>query len=360
MRSWAVFFSVLFLFSAAAGQESCFPYILVDECDKDAQNYECVQITTSFTENQGGESTKILQEFCFIVGSPLFGGFSDEVGITVEVEKGTLNLDAVSEGDEIGEIKFDVNLPDFGADCPVGNNALLSAPITVVEKTAEYAELEVAIKEANDAIKECVLKYDPTDEEHNDGLMLQGEIDKGRNGEGFTLFLHLAELKENASNPGLEYNDLMGIGSPVPLYFQPITKDGFYILPAAGGTLTVYTTLSADNLAGETVQAEFEEKFEIKPGTAAPLFRRGDVNDDGKIDIADAISLLGHLFGGQPAPGCPDAADSNDDGQLNIADAITVLSYLFAGGSVADPGNECGVDPTGDDELGACTYTHCQ
>ncbi|HAK96159.1 MAG TPA: hypothetical protein DCM87_14495, partial [Planctomycetes bacterium] len=60
--------------------------------------------------------------------------------------------------------------------------------------------------------------------------------------------------------------------------------------------------------------------------------RVGDTNGDAKIDIADAISLLGYLFGGgvKPPPGCKKSADANDDGKLDIADAIKILGYLFA------------------------------
>ncbi|HAK94701.1 MAG TPA: hypothetical protein DCM87_06780 [Planctomycetes bacterium] len=58
----------------------------------------------------------------------------------------------------------------------------------------------------------------------------------------------------------------------------------------------------------------------------------GDVNSDKKVDIADAIALLGYLFGGgtKPAPVCAKAADANDDNKLDIADAIKILGYLFS------------------------------
>ena len=84
-----------------------------------------------------------------------------------------------------------------------------------------------------------------------------------------------------------------------------------------------------------------------------PLFRRGDANDSGRVDIADAIFVLGYLFAEAPAPVCPDAADANDDGRLDIADAVRILAYLFAGASLPPPGAQaCGVDPT------AVSYTH--
>ena len=109
----------------------------------------------------------------------------------------------------------------------------------------------------------------------------------------------------------------------------------------------------------QMVDTDFVEVFEILPGIVVPNFRRGDVNDDGAADIADAISVLSHLFGDDPVPGCPDTADANDDGALDIADAIAILSYLFSDGTVPPPGaDDCGPDPT-DDTLATCVYENC-
>ena len=100
----------------------------------------------------------------------------------------------------------------------------------------------------------------------------------------------------------------------------------------------------------------------IIEGTVQPpdkQFSRGDVNDDGNLNIADAIYLLAFLFAGGPAPVCPDAADANDDDVLNIADAITILSHLFAGaGPLPPPFPGCGVDPT-PSALPECQSVQC-
>jgi hypothetical protein len=89
-----------------------------------------------------------------------------------------------------------------------------------------------------------------------------------------------------------------------------------------------------------------------------PLFRRGDVNASGLVDIADPIALLGCLFLGSACPGCPDAADANDDGTLDLSDSSYALSWLFLGGRAPpSPGPQrCGPDPTAD-RLGPCRYS---
>ncbi|MBI4605192.1 MAG: hypothetical protein HY721_24775 [Planctomycetes bacterium] len=100
-----------------------------------------------------------------------------------------------------------------------------------------------------------------------------------------------------------------------------------------------------------------DDRLSIVFRPARPTFLRGDSNDDGRVDIADPIALLGCLFSGTSCPSCQDAADSNDDGKLDLSDAVFALAWLFLGGpEPPDPGpHECGADPTAD-RLAACVY----
>jgi hypothetical protein len=358
-----VFWVAVLTLRMGYAQESCFPY-LMGFCDGDPQEYQCVQVTTDFTTMTGGEYAHVEQEICFMLGSPLFGGIDpaqpdEPLGLLVEVDKGVVTCSDIDAGEVVGAIRFDVNLPDFGESCPEGDNAELVAPIVATESGDDFVTLEVVITEASEPIKTCVLTYDPTDEAHNDGRMLEGELNS-RPGGGFSMRLQLAELKQNAICPGLEHSDLCGTGSPVPLFFDVVTKDNFFMLPPAGGTVTVTTTISSVNEFGNAVYGEFEESLEIEPMPGNPLFRRGDVNQDGAMNIADAIYILQNLFAGGAQIACMDAADANDDEGVNIADGIYILQHLFAGGAaVPAPHPGCGVDttmhPEGKD-LPACDY----
>jgi len=79
-----------------------------------------------------------------------------------------------------------------------------------------------------------------------------------------------------------------------------------------------------------------------------PLFTRGDANEDGRLDVSDAVAILNGLFGARPIR-CADAADSNDDGATDISDGIHLLQGLFLGGpSPASPYPRPGIDYTGD------------
>ncbi len=68
--------------------------------------------------------------------------------------------------------------------------------------------------------------------------------------------------------------------------------------------------------------------------SCADSYIKGDYNDDGFADIADADYLLEHLALGGPAPvGGTLRADANCDGYPNIADVVYFLRYVFSGGT---------------------------
>ncbi|HZN60318.1 MAG TPA: choice-of-anchor J domain-containing protein, partial [Planctomycetota bacterium] len=93
-----------------------------------------------------------------------------------------------------------------------------------------------------------------------------------------------------------------------------------------------------------------------------PRFHRGDADDNGQLQLTDAIRILGRLFLGQGTISCEDAADSDDSGSLQLTDAIRILGVLFLGqGEIPPPGGPpaaCGVDP-GEDALGCESYSSC-
>jgi DNA-binding beta-propeller fold protein YncE len=78
-------------------------------------------------------------------------------------------------------------------------------------------------------------------------------------------------------------------------------------------------------------------------------FLRGDVEENGLLNISDAVSILSYLFNGGRAPACLEAADVDDKGDLNISDAISVLGFLFLSKPAPPPPfPDPGFDPTPD------------
>jgi hypothetical protein len=91
-----------------------------------------------------------------------------------------------------------------------------------------------------------------------------------------------------------------------------------------------------------------------------PRFVRGDANNDGALEMADAVLTLDVLFRGRGRLFCEKAADADDDGHLRVTDAIATLQRLFLGGDpLPHPSPGCGVDWTAD-ELDCSSLTTCQ
>lgn len=80
--------------------------------------------------------------------------------------------------------------------------------------------------------------------------------------------------------------------------------------------------------------------------------RIGNANQDDRLDLADAVLLLGRLFLGvsEPLPcegegiegkGNIKLHDSSGDGKVNLSDAVYLLNYLFAGGPPIPGAGHC-------------------
>ena len=84
------------------------------------------------------------------------------------------------------------------------------------------------------------------------------------------------------------------------------------------------------------------------------IFQRGDCNSDDKVDLADSATTIASQFSGLPIL-CADACDANDDGIINLADAVFGMNWLFKFGTAPPaPGPfDDGPDPT-EDMLPVC------
>lgn len=59
-----------------------------------------------------------------------------------------------------------------------------------------------------------------------------------------------------------------------------------------------------------------------------PSVTRGDVNNDGSVNISDVTALIDHLLSGTTPPA---SADCNQDGGVNISDVTALIDYLLSG-----------------------------
>jgi hypothetical protein len=96
-------------------------------------------------------------------------------------------------------------------------------------------------------------------------------------------------------------------------------------------------------------------RVDIVFGIERALFRRGNANDDSKVDIADGIWIINELLRSGPLTLCQDAADANDDGVVDVSDAVYLFQHQFQPSTGPNPDppppapfDTCGTDPTGD------------
>ena len=66
----------------------------------------------------------------------------------------------------------------------------------------------------------------------------------------------------------------------------------------------------------------------IITGSFTKDIKKGDVNDDGAVDIADAVCIVNHIVGKANSTFVEAAADVNGDGVVDIADAVKIVNLV--------------------------------
>ena len=108
-------------------------------------------------------------------------------------------------------------------------------------------------------------------------------------------------------------------------------------------------------LSAEEIE-DLAESIELDPGPgdpgpgdpepAVPQFVRGDSDDNGLLNLTDAVFILNFLFLGGASPSCFEACDADNNGILQLTDGIFMLNFLFLGGeAIPAPRDRCGPDP---------------
>ena len=57
----------------------------------------------------------------------------------------------------------------------------------------------------------------------------------------------------------------------------------------------------------------------------------GDVNGDGRVSVADAISIINYVLGRTPVSFITEAAYVNDDSVISLGDAVATVDLILAG-----------------------------
>lgn len=70
----------------------------------------------------------------------------------------------------------------------------------------------------------------------------------------------------------------------------------------------------------------FIEMTEPEP----PVYKKGDVNGDGEVNVADVNTIIDIILGGSADEGTMKRADVNEDGEINIADINSELDIIMS------------------------------
>jgi hypothetical protein len=102
--------------------------------------------------------------------------------------------------------------------------------------------------------------------------------------------------------------------------------------------------VTADNLDGRAI---------IPPGSSEPSNRKlkGDVNDDGSVDISDVVATINHMAGSAVFA----RADVNKDSRVDISDVVAIINIIASGiKEYEDENTEPGTPDDSAVEAGLC------
>ncbi|MBO4804107.1 MAG: family 10 glycosylhydrolase [Muribaculaceae bacterium] len=124
-------------------------------------------------------------------------------------------------------------------------------------------------------------------------------------------------------------------------------RDGFAVaeMNAAEPLVSVpqAATANANDFTNNWLNAEVENQrnviiYQYYPGGHITVWRltkhggpRGDVNDDGTVDISDATTLINYLLNGDATGINMEGANCDLTGGVDISDATTLINYLLNG-----------------------------
>jgi hypothetical protein len=74
--------------------------------------------------------------------------------------------------------------------------------------------------------------------------------------------------------------------------------------------------------------------FTLYGGLSCCVGKRGNVNGQGIVELADLSALVSYLTGGTYVPPCPESTDVDGNGKVELRDLSALINYLTGGGYV--------------------------
>jgi hypothetical protein len=127
-----------------------------------------------------------------------------------------------------------------------------------------------------------------------------------------------------------------------------VTFDVFDMTPNDTFCVVKILSTSKNDATGAALKADIDKAnafiaanpaIKCSEGPGPCLCKPGDANNDGQVNVGDAVYLINFVFKGGPAPKpyvkC--SGDANKDCQANVGDAVYVINFVFKGGPAPKP-----------------------
>ena len=186
-----------------------------------------------------------------------------------------------------------------------------SLVVTINEESTEPQNTDVTVVDIGNGTIKFVL---------NNFILTMGENETGV---GNIVLDSLSVTKGEDGLNHFSYNGTLAITEGdkegIDTWLGPMLGDIPLVLVGKMDREKLYVTIDID------MQATLGQIIYVKLGTDDfNTLKKGDVNGDGDVTIADGVAVL-NAMAGQEVPG---KADVNDDGDITIADFVAVLNLM--------------------------------
>jgi hypothetical protein len=125
----------------------------------------------------------------------------------------------------------------------------------------------------------------------------------------------------------------------VPNAAAPGDKVPWQTLSSAGGAASsgsykLFSVTGEPSPVGEASNSSYKVRdgfLQNFPSSCCNL--PGDANNDGTVNVGDAVRIITFIFKGGAEPPCHQEGDPNGDSAINVGDAVRLINFIFKSGT---------------------------
>ena len=197
---------------------------------------------------------------------------------------------------------------------------------------AIYANAATGLKGGDCTLTIC-LKNEQATSAYSFNLKLPKGVTLAKDGDDE--YVYTLSNRHNGHSPSVNYNETTGVYS-----FAVLSLSSKEIKDNDGAIWTLKLNVAEDMEVGDYPVKIQNAKYSLTSGSAKVTmpevtsiltienYKKGDVNGDGDVDIADAVCIVNHVVGKETPIFIVAAADVNGDGDADIADAVRIVNLV--------------------------------